>query len=680
LRTFGGVAFAAALACQAVCAPAAHAAGATTTLGTRGSLAQPNPPIFIQDRDAWQDYTRAEDFEGSVTLPLQFITTRSGKKLAVLVSVPANAAGEPVPGRFPAVLTQTAYRIDVGQLLGFAVPNGNTLLVGGKDEFMIRRGYISVAVDVLGSGMSQGQEALLGADEQAAYADAVAWVTRQPWFDGNLGLAGTSYLGITSLLTAGQQPPAVKAVFAEVPMGDAYRGTVGIGGLLNAEFISVWLPLTQNLSVANAPAKLAHPEFADQIEAANQEHVQAINDWYLPTVTRSLGNVTGYASDDGDFWAVRSPIEVAARIKAPTFLIGAANDIFQRDEPLLYEQLKRRVNTKLVILPGAHVQSVLASQFSNRNALAQGTPPAKNLMLQWFDHYLKGVANDAERLPTVTQHVQGWGTLGKRFATAADWPHPQARAQRYYLHGNGVLNTTAPTATEATRSVKEPPAPEITFGASASGQTVHGKVTVNDGSGCSSSMVQWSLGIAGVLPLPCHSNNATVERAQGAAIYQTAPLAADLYLNGPIQADVWVSTTRSEAALAVRVDDVDPLGRAVPISTGLQSVAFRAVDTSRSRYMNGEMIQPWHPYTVASRLPVVPGQPMWVPVEVFPAAALIKAGHRLRIAISASNQAMGVWPTPLQALADGNVTTLHHDPLRPSSVVLPLVPTSALAP
>jgi len=123
---------------------------------------------------------------------------------------------------------------------------------------------------------------------------------------------------------------------------------------------------------------------------------------------------------------------------------------------------------------------------------------------------------------------------------------------------------------------------------------------------------------------------------------------------------------------------VDIFGKATPISTGLMSATYRAVDPSRSRFVKGVMIQPWHPFTEASRLPVVAGQPMLVPVEVFPAAALIRKGNKLRIAISASNQAMGVWPMPQQERANGNVSTIYNDPARPSSVVLPVVPASAL--
>ncbi|MES2090479.1 MAG: CocE/NonD family hydrolase [Pseudomonadota bacterium] len=651
----------------------------TTTLGTRGSTSQYNAAITTNANSTWKEYTRAEDYASSVTLPLQFITTRSGQKLGVLVSVPADANGNPVPGAFPVILTQTAYRIDVGQLLGSVIGTGNSLLVGGQDKFMNRRGYISVAVDVLGSGVSSDEAQLLGAAEQAAYGEAVDWVTKQSWFNGQLGLAGTSYLGITSLLTAKQQNPAVKAVFAQVPMGDAYRGTVAPGGLMNAKFISIWLPLTQSLSVNNKTAIKNNPAYADQITAANQQHIASIDSWYLPTVGNSLAGQAGYATDDGDFWATRSPVEGASKINVPTFIVGANNDIFQRDEPLLYEQIKKNTNTKLVILKGAHIQSVLAASSGDDNATSRGAPGAASLMLQWFDQYLKGVNTGAANLPNVTQFVDGYGLLGTtRYARATDWPHPQMTPQRMYLRGDMSLSAQKPTLAEASHTISEPAAPVITYAKSDDGTTVKSSITINDGSDCSSSFVQWSLGMAGLLPKACYTNSATVERSQKALTYQTATLTSDMYINGPIQADIWMSTTKTEAAVAVRVDDVDMFGVATPISTGLMSASHRAVDASRSRYVKGVMIQPWHTFTVASKLAVIPGQAMLVPVEVFPAAALIRKGHKLRIAISSSNQAEGVWPTPQQANANGNVSTIYNDPSRPSSVVLPLVPTSAL--
>ena len=324
-------------------------AASTTTLGTRSNLSQNNIPVTSNAGATWGAYSRAAQYPNAVTLPLQFITMPSGDKLAVLVSVPADAQGSPIAGKFPAVLTQTAYRIDLGELMGGVLPADPTLIIGGQDKFMIERGYVTVAVDVYGTGMSSGVSQLLSTTEQAGYAAAVNWVTQQSWFDGNLGLAGTSYLGITSLLTAEQKNPAVKAVFAEVPMGDAYRGTVAPGGMLNANFVSTWLTLTQNLSVANGAAETNYPSYAAQIAADNEQHVEAINAWYLPTVNNALNGVAGYSTDDGDFWSQRSAIEHAKDIKVPTFIIGGTNDLFQRDEPLLYEQIKHSVNCKLQI-------------------------------------------------------------------------------------------------------------------------------------------------------------------------------------------------------------------------------------------------------------------------------------------------------------------------------------------
>ena len=69
---------------------------------------------------------------------------------------------------------------------------------------------------------------------------------------------------------------------------------------------------------------------------------------------------------------------------------------------------------------------------------------------------------------------------------------------------------------------------------------------------------------------------------------------------------------------------------------------------------------------------------MLVPVEIFPNAALIRAGHKLRVVISASNQVQGVWPLPNQANANGNTTVILNSAEHPSSIVLPVVPSSSL--
>jgi putative CocE/NonD family hydrolase len=307
-----------------------------------------------------------------------------------------------------------------------------------------------------------------------------------------------------------------------------------------------------------------------------------------------------------------------------------------------------------------------------------GAPLATGLLLQWFDKYLKDLNSGAEKQPTVTQYVAGFGEKGlPRYTSSTDWPHPQAMPQRLYLHGDMTLTTRAPEGDETTHTVREPAPPLIKSGTNPAGTQLRGWVTPSDSSEKSISWLQWSLGF--VLPLfDWYKESDTVEKAQGALNYETGVMTADYYLNGPLQADIWMSSTATEAALSVRVDDVGTDGIARPITNGLMSAAFRAVDTTRSRYLRGEMIQPWHPYTAASKQKLVPGEAVLVPVEIFPAAAVIKVGHKLRISISASNQAQGVWNSTAQALANGGVTTIYNDAGRPSSVVLPVLPNTAL--
>jgi hypothetical protein len=317
--------------------------------------------------------------------------------------------------------------------------------------------------------------------------------------------------------------------------------------------------------------------------------------------------------------------------------------------------------------------------FSANNSLSTGAPASETLLLQWFDQYLMGMNTGADALPNVTQVVDGYGLFGNtRYASTTDWPHPKAKPVRMYLHGNLSLSTTAPVKAEATHTVSEPNPASIVFGVSSDGSTVTATVTPNDGSDCSISELQWSLGLDLLLPSSCSGSDKSVETTQNALLYQTPMLWSDLYINGPIEADIWMSTTATEAALSVRVDDVDPFGKVTPLTNGLMAASYRAVDLSRSRYINGVMIQPWHPFTAASMLPVIPGTPMLVAVEIFPTAALVRAGHRLRIAISSSNQAQGVWTNSQLAKAKGNVTTIYNSPTYPSSVVLPVVPASEL--
>ncbi len=611
-------------------------ASQVSTLGTRGEISRPYGASAGNAGATWHDYDPPMLHAGMVTLPTQFITMRDGVKLAASVTLPADAAGQAVPGKFPVVLIQTSYNLSAGQY---------ATAIGGADPYMVRHGYATVIVDVRGTGNSQGGWDAFGENEQADYGQVVDWAAGQSWSDGRIGLYGVSYLGITSVLTAELQKPAVKAAFPIVPIGDGYRDIVFTGGQINPTFIPIWMGLVTGLGVPDFAALQADPALGVQIVA---EHlVNALAGFQVPTILKALIGDDNTAFD-GDFWRIRSPMERANRINVPTFVVGGLNDLFQRSEPLWFERLKDRVPTKLLIGPWNHIGT---AGIPSNGLPADGVPLMNHIQLMWFDQYVKGMAVGAEKLPNVTQFVTGHG----HYVTTTDWPHPAIRADRLFLHGDKSLSNKAPGSAEAAATIAQIPIEGL----------------------CSQSLSQWTAGLAGLLPLPCFSDD-TFDQIPSAT-FSTPVMASDYYLNGPIQADIWIATTSLDAGLSVRVSDYDPASRkSAPLSNGLLTASMRAVDNSRSRYIGKDMIQPWHPFTKASVLPVKSGEPMLLSVEIFPTSAMVAKGHQLRVSVAASNLAQGLQPVPTLIGSAVGAITVYNDAAHPSSVVLPAVPASAL--
>ena len=622
------------------------------------------PPVT----QAMGAYMRDADYPRIKVKHLEFIPTSSGHLIGVRVTLPADEDGSPAAGPFPTILVQSAYNISMVSLM--PMPGG--ILLGAPDPFMVRRGYAQVSVDVIGGGVSEGGWEMLGAEEQSGYGDAVDWIKQQPWSNGDIGVAGASYMAITSLFTAQQRPDDIKAVFASVPMGDAQRGTVGIGGMLNATFMSRWMTLTHMTSTQNIPAMIQFPKHIDQISKSTADHIAQIDNYYLPLIHGTL-NGDPEVTYDNEFWRTRSPIEHMDRIQAPTFFMGALNDIFQRDAPLLYETLKDRVDSRLVIFNGDHI-----SHFLQAFPGTDDVDPILNLVLQWFDEYLMGLDAQVASIPPVTQYVRNYELgIWQGFSSTTDWPHPALEPERWYLRGDMGLSRQMPEAAELTHDMTTPPFAGYEYGKNDLGGLLRLNVFLNDGTECSPSFVQWTLGSAGAgLPKVCFWNLEKLERT--ALNYESEPMQEDYYINGPIQADIWMQSTKTEAVLAVRIDEVTRSGRVIPITDGMLLASARTVDPLRSRYINGEMIQPYHYFTQDAETFLVPGEPTLMQVEIFPTSALIRKGNRLRVSIAPSNQAQGMLNELRRERARDGVTTIHNSPEYPSSVVLPIVPLSEL--
>lgn len=95
----------------------------------------------------------------------------------------------------------------------------------------VPHGYNIVRIDARGVGKSKGYHEMFSAQEARDYYDAIEWVAKQPWCDGNIGLFGTGLYAGNSMAVAQLQPPSLKAMIPVAPDIDPYRDYVFIGGL-----------------------------------------------------------------------------------------------------------------------------------------------------------------------------------------------------------------------------------------------------------------------------------------------------------------------------------------------------------------------------------------------------------------------------------------------------------------
>lgn len=597
---------------------------------------EPETPAPREINLEWpQSYSRQSDYPGTVTLPQQLITMRDGIRLAATVTLPADENGNIIDAPFPVIATFTGY---------------NQFYSAGAfaDNELVQKGYAYITVDMRGTGASEGSWQAFSQIDHDDIAELIQYIKLQPWSNGTIGMNGASYMGITGLLAGATADPAVKAIFAIVPMGDAYRDVVFGGGQVNAGFIPLWVTLVTGLSLVPTPVGFDNDDPGYTLTTLLQHLQGALLEFQLPVVAGAvIGDENKY---DTEFWRIRSPLEKVDQITAPTFVVGGLHDIFQRGEPLIYEGLKDHTNAKMIIGPWTHLQGSFGEGLP-----ADGVPDLASIRLAWFDHYLKGIETGAENYPPVTQFYKG----EERYVTAADWPHPDAHAETFYLHGKpllpqfGTITRQAPAASYQTSLLQTP---------------LNGL--------CSASASQWTAGLLGMITPPCAEQDNVVNLLE--AVYTSEPLVEPMALNGPITGQIWASTTAFDTNVTVRVSIVDENGLARPLSHGIQMASMSANDPARARYMDGKLIQPWHPFSAESQRSITPFTPFEADVEVFSTSAVIGAGERLRISVGSSDLPHGISPLPDLLASLLGALTIYSTPEMPSRVNIPLVPMSSL--
>ena len=310
--------------------------------------------------------------------------------------------------------------------------------------------YLVVVQDIRGQGASGGTFTEFAHDQDDGY-DSVEWAAGLPGSNGKVGMYGSSYVGATQWLAATTAPPHLVTIVPANTASDYYDGWTYEGGEFRLAFILPWamgLATTaaenrgDNATVQALKAASADPTrwldfrpFKDL--PPMQPASPTVAPWYFDWIRHSTRD---------DYWTRWSIRDRYPNVRVPVLDVEGWYDAFLAGGVENFAGMvdrggtpDARANQRLVIGPWDHVDwgrpdSDPAPLLKAIGAVANS--PINELMLNWYDHYLKGQSNGVGGAPRVDYFLMG----ANRWKSATAWPLPNTQWTTYYLSGAGGMS------------------------------------------------------------------------------------------------------------------------------------------------------------------------------------------------------------------------------------------------
>jgi hypothetical protein len=235
----------------------------------------------------------------------------------------------------------------------------------------------------------------------------------------------------------------------------------------------------------------------------------------------------------------------------------------------------------------------------------------EHIELPFFNHFLKGA-----KAPKLAE-AYVFETGINQWRTFDHWPPRGLTARALYVHENGLL------------SFEEP----------GSGSTGNGGPEASSNGGDFDEFVSnpakpapFTSAIAkGMTKEYMTEDQRFAARRPDVLVYQTPPLEKDVTVAGPIAAELWVSTTGTDADWIVKLIDVLPADTKDPddLPAGMHMGGYQMMVRSeviRGRYRN----------SYERPEPFISNQPTRVPLELLDVLHTFQKGHRIMIHIQST--------------------------------------------
>ncbi|OYT73010.1 MAG: X-Pro dipeptidyl-peptidase [Chloracidobacterium sp. CP2_5A] len=534
------------------------------------------------------------------------IPMRDGVKLFTSIYAPRDTSRA-----YPIMLNRTPYSCA-------PYGEGYRQRIGPSDE-MMRDGYIFVFQDARGRYMSEGEFVNLrphnpnkrgqDIDESSDTYDTIEWLLKNiPNHNGRVGMWGISYPGFYAAAGMIDAHPALKAVSPQAPIADWFIGDDmhhnGAFFLIDSfTFFSSFgqarpEPTTKSPPGFRFPTPDAYQFFLDVGSLRN------IEERYFKGGVQFWTEMAAHPNYDA-FWQSRNLVPHMNRVAPAVLFVGGWFDAEDLYGPLkLYASVEQRnpnVRNALVMGPWSH-GGWARSDGRHLGPIDFGQPTAefyrREIEAKFFARHLKD-APDPE-LPEAYIFQTG----SNEWRRYAQYPPAGLKPAKLYFHANGRLSLEPPASPSGADEYTSDPRTPVPY----------------------TNQITNRRGITYMI-----EDQRFAAARPDVLTYVTEPLTAPVTLTGPLEAELFVTTTGTDADFVVKLIDVfpddtpDPEGLPPSIHLGGYQMLVRA-EVMRAKFRKG----------FERPVPLRPGQIERIAFALQDVDHCFKPGHRIMAQVQSS--------------------------------------------
>lgn len=602
-----------------------------------------------------------------------YIETRDGTTLSAYVVLP----GPIEDGPYPTVVEYSGYNPSdpysgLGSLAGGLDPTAlcgtlPTLCKAPAQPGSLLAGlygYATVGVNVRGTGCSGGAYDFFETMQVLDGYDVIEAVAAQPWVqDGEVGMVGLSYPGISQLFVASSNPPSLGAITPLSVYGDTATGILAPGGLLNTGFATSW---------ADRVLDNAEPYGTGWVRRAIDEGDRMCDD--NQQLRGQNVDATAKARSQPFYTdEIAGPLDIrnfVGDIEAAVFMTSAFQD--EQTGPSFGDLLGKFDSAESVhqiVYNGLHADGFAPQILAEWSAFLDlyitkevpSNPPALSFLTPVFTQGIFGgnVSMPASRWTDVSSHADAlarWegedpirilmenGAGSDPYLPVAAWEHSTTQwpptgtdAHRYYFLADGQLVDKGVDAPGL--GVALHPNPDV----SQTHWWVGGDIWSNP-------QVEWT------------------PQAEGEnARFQTAPLTSDLVMAGTGSVDLWIRSDSDNAEFEVLLSEIRPDGQEVRVQVGQLEWAYRRLDPSSTEL---------HPVQYGREEDYVllePGEWSLGRIQIPAFAHAFRAGSSIRLTVNTPGGDTARWEFELDGPGAEATHVIGTGVDHQSSIALPVV-------